>query len=669
MFNCQNELEKARIHAEAGRYGDVVTTVSGLPTEEIESSPALALLYGTALARLGRHEEGSRWIQSAVDRSCKAEDRPTHTRALNARGAIAFVAGRIDEAADFFTQALLSASRDGDHATIGRCSNNLGIIANVRGRQAEAIGSYSMAVAAFERASLHQGVAEAQHNLAITYREQEKFDLALAESQSAHDNATTSGDVTLTAMTLRGRAEIRVHRGELELARRDIEEALATHRDLGDRVEEAQDLRILAAIQAAGAERALAEQTLHDVIARAEELGRPQLVAEARRDLAYVLRTEGRQDEALETAKSALALFEQLGAEAEIRKLDSHDWGYPLAKELQKALVPLHAAQRLADMGRYQELVAYLAERSHEELERSPTLALLSGIGHARIGRLDEAWQWIMIALNRARVQGDRVVEVRALNVYGAIALERGGIDEATYFFTRVQAEAMEDGDLATVGRCANNLGIIANLQGDYARAVGAYTMALAAYQRAGLSRGVAETHHNLGIVHREQGDLVEAMTAADQAIDGAEQLGDTALLAQVLAGRSEIRMALGEPEIAVREAERAIALHRQLKDAVRELEDLRILGLALAGSGKIEEAEASFRQVIDGAAAHGRPLLVASAQRDLAHMLAEIGEHKRALEFISEARETFERLMAKAEVEKLDNLHAAISGSEVEAA
>src|SRR5205814_3253341 len=63
-----------------------------------------------------------------------------------------------------------------------------------------------------------------------------------------------------------------------------------------------------------------------------------------------------------------------------------------------------------------------------------------------------------------------------SLNVCGAVALERGGINEATLFFTRAQEEAMQDNDMASVGRCANNLGIIANLQGDYGRAVGAYT-------------------------------------------------------------------------------------------------------------------------------------------------------------------------------------------------
>src|SRR5260370_8348595 len=99
-------------------------------------------------------------------------------------------------------------------------------------------------------------------------------------------------------------------------------------------------------------------------------------------------------------------------------------------------------------------------------------VGLLWGVGHSRLGQLEVGERWATVALARAQIVGDRRVEVRALNVCGAIALEQGGIDEATSFFTQAQEEAMQDNDMATVGRCANNLGIIANIQGDYGRAV-----------------------------------------------------------------------------------------------------------------------------------------------------------------------------------------------------
>jgi tetratricopeptide (TPR) repeat protein len=254
-------------------------------------------------------------------------------------------------------------------------------------------------------------------------------------------------------------------------------------------------------------------------------------------------------------------------------------------------------------------------------------------------------------------VLGDRTLEVRGLNVCGAIALERGGMGEATNFFTRAQEEAMQDNDMATLGRCANNLGIIANMQGDYGRAVGAYTRAIAAYQKASFPRGIAESQHNLGITYREQGRLDDAMQAADAAVREAERLGDRRLKAQALAGRAEIQVLRGEPELAIREAKRAVVVHRDLKDAVHETEDLRILAVALGRAGQKRDAEAMLREVIARATKHERPLLVAMAQRDLAYLLAREGEGAAATEAAQAARATLDRLGAKVEAEQLDIL------------
>src|SRR2546428_11438153 len=95
-------------------------------------------------------------------------------------------------------------------------------------------------------------------------------------------------------------------------------------------------------------------------------------------------------------------------------------------------------------------------------------LTLLCGIAHSRLGRLDVGQQWAMVAQLRARMLRDRPLEVRALNVCGAIALEGGGINEATDFFTRAQEEAMRDNDMVTGGRGGNRLGIIAHIHGGY---------------------------------------------------------------------------------------------------------------------------------------------------------------------------------------------------------
>src|SRR3989449_7839360 len=559
LLEASPVVAKARALAAAGHHAAVVEFLGTRDQSELED-PTLALLYGIAQARLGRHEQGVEWIDRALNRARQLREHGVERHALNARGAIALVNGHLTEAADFCTQALMAASRDGDHATTGRASNNLGIISHLRGRHAEAISSWEIAAAAFHRAGKQIGVEECDNTLANAYREQGGLDKALAVADQAVATAEAGGDEALFAVTLRGRAEIRVVRSEPELARRELDRVREIRSRLPDPVGEAEDLRVTALVLAAEGQVARAEKSLREVMGRAELHGRIQLQADATRDLALLLRKAGRLQEAVGAAQAAKAIFSRIGAESDIRKLAEQGWEESVAAGLRGNLAPVHVAQQYADAGRYAELLTYLQQRSRDELEESAMLTLLYCIAHSRLGRLEVGQQSAMVAQLRARALKDRMMEVRALNVCGAIALERGGIDEATYFFSRAQEEATDDSDMATVGRCANNLGIIANMQGDYRRAVIAYTRAIAAYEQAHFGRGVAEARHHLGIPCRAQGQLDRALEIANQAIQEAERLGDRQPTAQAIAGLAEVRVARGESELAKQEVERAIA-------------------------------------------------------------------------------------------------------------
>ncbi len=656
-LEAETVVAKARALAAAGQHAAVVEFLGSRERNELTGSPTLALLYGIAQARLGRHDQGLEWLEQARAQARQQGEHAVERHALSARGALAFVSGDLSEAADYCTQALMASSRDGDHATTGRASNNLGNVGYLHGRFAEAIASWEIAAAAFHRAGLQGGVAECHLNLAHAYRERGSFDKALTEADQAFAIAESLGDETLFALALRARAEIRIGRSEPEIARRDLERVREIRSRVPDPVSSAEDLRVMALISVLENQLSRAEKSLREAIGRAELHGRTLLVAMATRDLALVLRRAGRQDEAAAAAQSAKAAFARIGAEGEIRKLADQGWDEAFAAELRGPLAPLHIAQQYADAGRYAELLTYLEQRSKDELEESAMLTLLCGIAHSRLGRLEVGQQWAMVAQLRARATKDRMMEVRALNVCGAIALERGGIDEATYFFSRAQEEATDDNDMATVGRCANNLGIIASMQGDYKRAVIAYTRAIAAYEKAHFDRGVAEARHNLGIVCREQGELDRALDIANQAIRDTERLGDRQLTAQAVAGLAEIHVARGESKLAKQEVERALAVHRELKDPVREAEDLRILASALAVSGQTQDAAAMLNDVIDRATQHGRPLLLASAERDLAQLMLKTGDVASGKAAAQRARAIFQRLSARVEIDKLDAL------------
>ncbi len=322
-----------------------------------------------------------------------------------------------------------------------------------------------------------------------------------------------------------------------------------------------------------------------------------------------------------------------------------------------ESLNMLNEAHQLVAAGKHASLLELLGSTPEQDLARSPGLALLLGISHARLGHNEDAHHWVDIAVRQSRERGDRAAETRALNVSGAIALESGRVSAAEGVFAQALAEAERGGDHATVGRASNNMGILANMRGDHGRAIGSYTMALAAFQRANSRVGIAEALHNMGITYREQGDITMALDCADKAIEQAQAAGDVRLSALARAGRAEIRLVAGDVMVARREIERVLETEREIGNDLGETQDLRVWAGCLAQMGEEDEAERALRDVIVRAEERGRPLLAAQAERDLAGLLARVGRAEEAREFATRARDRFLTLGAEAEARKLADI------------
>jgi len=318
-------------------------------------------------------------------------------------------------------------------------------------------------------------------------------------------------------------------------------------------------------------------------------------------------------------------------------------------------LTRLAQAQQLLESGQHAALLGQLSAYSPEDLDGFPELMLLCGIAHARLGEFAEGGRWAQRALDRAIARGHRAVEVRTLNVLGAIALESGRIDDATQYFVKAITAAKGEGDHGTVGRSAGNLGVISTMCGDYARAIGWYTMALAAYQRMDFRAGTADVLNNLSVTYRDMGDYDRAIAIVDEALEAAEAAGERRLANLAYGGRAEIRLLAGDVALARREIEQAIARERELGDVVSETEDLRVLAGAEAALGRIGVAHKLYHDVIERATSFPRPLLVAQAQRDLARMLYKRGQVTEAVAVARSARDGFATLGVRIEVAKLD--------------
>src|SRR5882762_5807296 len=100
LLEASPVVVKARALAAAGHHAAVVEFLGSHDQSELQNTPTLALLYGIAQARLGRHEQGLQWIDLALAGARQRSERGVERHALNARGAIALSRGDLNVAAD-----------------------------------------------------------------------------------------------------------------------------------------------------------------------------------------------------------------------------------------------------------------------------------------------------------------------------------------------------------------------------------------------------------------------------------------------------------------------------------------------------------------------------------------------------------------------------------------
>jgi tetratricopeptide (TPR) repeat protein len=259
-------------------------------------------------------------------------------------------------------------------------------------------------------------------------------------------------------------------------------------------------------------------------------------------------------------------------------------------------------------------------------------------------------------ALERQRAARDRVAlatleaQAHAFREIGggAIAWQRGAVEEAETYFQRALELARALGDVAAQARTFNNLGILRNLLGLPDEALANYQLALAAYQQDGDVRGMAETHTNMEISWLALGNPGRARNAADEAVRLAREVGDPTLIGLTLVARAEASLALGDPALAAAELRRAEQSYESVRFAAG-IPELRRLQAAVARARSDPE---SARRLLEQAReqAPGRASLDTQAEieRDLGDALAALGDGAGARAARERALALFRRLGAR---------------------
>jgi tetratricopeptide (TPR) repeat protein len=307
---------------------------------------------------------------------------------------------------------------------------------------------------------------------------------------------------------------------------------------------------------------------------------------------------------------------------------------------------PARELRSLVGAGRFQEAFDRFQDGG-SGLAREPEAALLAATAATRLGRYGAGVSMAEAALAQFRARGDRDGRMRALNLLGVIAFERGNLDEAERTLGEALELARELDDSLMTARASNNLASLAQLGEKPEVALSLYRSALISYQRLGDRRGMAETHHNLGLVFRQVGRLHDALETVEQAVRLADGAADGSLRALTLTGQAELHLGLGEFARARQDVTVAQQLAQSSGDEIGAAEAGRLRALVALAEGDLEVALAEAEAARATAVRHGSALLQGESAAAAARVLRALGRQAEAERLRAEARSLFERLGA----------------------
>lgn len=311
--NAHALVDACRRHAAAGTWRALRDVLTARRAEAAQSS-TLIPLYAEALMRTGDPRSAQHWLLEHQTMLRLGGDQSAMRRAANLSGAASLELGEVDNAQGSFEHALDLGRRDGDDLLVARVTNNLAVIATIRGRHAEALGLYTAAIPAYQRVGNVNGIAESYHNMAIALRKLEQLEAAEEHERRAAEYARQVPNERLVAMTLVGRAEISLLRGDAALADARARRAAQDLAAIPDPARQADAIRLSGVARWALRQVVEARAALDDAVALAAAHGSLLIEAESRWARAQVAHDQGDAIKAIADAERAASMFEQLEA-------------------------------------------------------------------------------------------------------------------------------------------------------------------------------------------------------------------------------------------------------------------------------------------------------------------------------------------------------------------
>ncbi|UVS82274.1 Regulatory protein AfsR [Actinokineospora sp. UTMC 2448] len=273
--------------------------------------------------------------------------------------------------------------------------------------------------------------------------------------------------------------------------------------------------------------------------------------------------------------------------------------------------------------------------------DRAGEARLLAGLGWLRYeqDRFDESVTYYEQAIASYAAIDDRGSEARTRLALSTVLREQGELARARDLLDLVDGDLLEPGDIA---RAAHELGRVLTEQGDLGAAQLACERALAGYRELGDRTGEAVVLRSIGMVHRAAGRLNSAARVSTRALELLRMTGERLLVAYARQAIAKIRIRQGLGDAVREDLLACLATCNEMQDGFGQALMLRTLGELELAAGRLAEAHHFLNHALQWWEALSLPVWRARTLRDLAQVLAGMGQAAEADAAWAEASAAF---------------------------
>lgn len=274
-----------------------------------------------------------------------------------------------------------------------------------------------------------------------------------------------------------------------------------------------------------------------------------------------------------------------------------------------------------------------LAERMEDEGKVADALSNV-GVIHWQMGDFSMALDYHLEALSIYETTGDELGIARSTTNIGIIFSDQSHYEKALEYFFRSLLVYEQEEHNSGMAAVLNNIGMVYEHQGDYDLAEQYHLRSLEIKEQENDEKGMAFSFNNLGLVQQGKNNYDKAMEYFNKSLEIRRKLNDKREIATTASNLGYLFYLLDDSENSGRYLNQALSHYIEVDDKSGIAKVYNYLGRLYLQEGQLTLASQSFYESLEIANEIGLNRMVTENYANLAKLMAQLSDYKRAFEY-----------------------------------